>query len=561
MSGVFLFSGTSEGRTLAAWLAENKIQCTVSVATEYGRLVMEDSPYITLLEGRMNRDEMIGQLEKISPVCVVDATHPFATEVTSKIQAACEITKIPYYRVSRDLGDGDFGKQEAGGFDKKEKNAYPGEKVRVFSTMKEAAYYLEHKEGNIFLTTGSKQLGEFVKICQDTERIFTRVLPSIESLELCEKAGLSGKHVIAMQGPFSKEMNVEMIKQVQATYMVTKETGAAGGFWEKIQAAEECGCQIIILENPEKRESLTTKYTVDQVKNKLCKLLNIENKNIQKKKIERADIDCNAFQYPSDENRGDDAKQEKTQLTLVGIGMGLEDTLTIAADKALRRSEVIFGAPRLLKDVKRYGKEVVPLYKKEDILAYLKEHPQYRNVVVALSGDTGFYSGAAGFFRDSAELDRGADELDRGSAGLDRGSAGLDRGSAGLDRGSAELSAEEKIWNVRILPGISSVSYFASRLQKSWQNWTLLSAHGRFCDIASQVRQKGTCFVLMDDVAAVKKLGETLLSEFGETVSVSYGYQLSYPEEEVRTGTPKMLQEIPCEQSGLYVILIERGIR
>ena len=168
-------------------------------------------------------------------------------------------------------------------------------------------------------------------------------------------------------------------------------------------------------------------------------------------------------------------------------------------------------------------------------------------MVVALSGDTGFYSGAAGFFRDSAELDRGADDLDRGSAGL--------------DRGSAELSAEEKIWNVRILPGISSVSYFASRLQKSWQNWTLLSAHGRFCDIASQVRQKGTCFVLMDDVAAVKKLGETLLSEFGETVSVSYGYQLSYPEEEVRTGTPKMLQEIPCEQSGLYVILIERGIR
>ena len=526
MSGVFLFSGTSEGRTLAAWLAENKIQCTVSVATEYGRLVMEENPYITLLEGRMNRDEMIGQLEKISPVCVVDATHPFATEVTSKIQAACEITKIPYYRVSRDLGDGDFGKQEAGGFDKKEKNAYPGEKVRVFSTMKEAAYYLEHKEGNIFLTTGSKQLGEFVKICQDTERIFTRVLPSIESLELCEKAGLSGKHVIAMQGPFSKEMNVEMIKQVRATYMVTKETGAAGGFWEKIQAAEECGCQIIILENPEKRESLTTKYTVDQAKNELCKLLNIENKNIQKKKIERADIDCNAFQYSSDENRGDDAKQEKTQLTLVGIGMGSEDTLTIAADKALRRSEVIFGAPRLLKDVKRYGKEVVPLYKKEDILAYLKEHPQYRNVVVALSGDTGFYSGAAGFFRDSAEL-----------------------------------SAEEKFWNVRILPGISSVSYFASKLQKSWQNWTLLSAHGRFCDIASQVRQKGTCFVLMDDVAAVKKLGETLLSEFGETVSVSYGYQLSYPEEEVRTGTPKMLQEIPCEQSGLYVILIERGIR
>ncbi len=517
MKKVFLFSGTREGRFLASWLAENKIQCIVSVATEYGRLVMEENPFVRILEGRMNQSRMVEQFQKECPVCVVDATHPFATRVTEEIQAACVMTKIPYYRVSRELDvlEEHLGKQDAGSRVSNQESTHLVENARFFSTMEEAARYLRNKEGNIFLTTGSKQLGDFVKICQDTDRIFARVLPSMESLALCEKAGLTGKHVIAMQGPFSKEMNVEMIKQVQASYMVTKETGLVGGFPEKIEAAGECGCEAIILENPEKKKKDVLKYTVAQIQEELYNVLEICNV----REMCDAPEMCDTVEEKDMQESVSVPEDPNPEILLVGIGMGAEDTMTIAGDKALKQCDILFGAPRLLQDIQRYGKPMVPLYKRDEILSYLKQHPGYRRVVVALSGDTGFYSGAAAFCRDFAE--------------------------------------KEKDWNIKILPGISSVSYFASKLQKSWQNWTLLSAHGRFCDICEQVRQKQSCYVLMEDVASVKKLGETLQEEFGETVRVSYGYQLSYPEEVVCTGSPKMLQEIPDEQKGLYVVFIE----
>lgn len=71
------------------------------------------------------------------------------------------------------------------------------------------------------------------------ERLFVRVLPGTESIEICHKNGILGRQIIAMQGPFSEEMNLALLHQYQIRYMVTKESGASGGFSEKISAAEK----------------------------------------------------------------------------------------------------------------------------------------------------------------------------------------------------------------------------------------------------------------------------------------------------------------------------------
>ena len=87
------------------------------------------------------------------------------------------------------------------------------------------------------------------------DRLFVRVLPGLESLSLCEKNGICGKQIIAMQGPFSLEMNRALIRQFDIKYLVTKESGRTGGFLEKIKAAEAEGITACVIGNPEKQNS------------------------------------------------------------------------------------------------------------------------------------------------------------------------------------------------------------------------------------------------------------------------------------------------------------------
>ncbi|MDQ9832305.1 precorrin-6A/cobalt-precorrin-6A reductase, partial [Acinetobacter soli] len=69
--------------------------------------------------------------------------------------------------------------------------------------------------------------------------------------------GLEGKHLIGMQGPFSKEMNTAMIRQIQAAWMVTKESGTSGGFLEKYLAAKETECGLVVIGRPKEEEGIS----------------------------------------------------------------------------------------------------------------------------------------------------------------------------------------------------------------------------------------------------------------------------------------------------------------
>ena len=70
-------------------------------------------------------------------------------------------------------------------------------------------------------------------------------------VEACQKLGFEGNHLIAMQGPFSCQLNKALIEQFHIRYLVTKDGGAAGGFAEKVQAAAETGVQLVVLRRPE----------------------------------------------------------------------------------------------------------------------------------------------------------------------------------------------------------------------------------------------------------------------------------------------------------------------
>lgn len=265
MKKVLIYAGTTEGRELAQELARERIYCDISVATEYGRQIMDEkiSPYICILQGRMTAEQMRLKCENEQYLAVVDATHPFATEVSVNIRESLKGLDIPYFRLGREKIPGEEGERQAGERQAEERQA--GEQQaeeqnhmarKYFQNTAACVEALKKTEGKIFLTTGSKELSAFCREETIRKRLVVRVLPGMESLRECVRNGLEGRQIIAMQGPFSKEMNLAMIRQYQASVLVTKESGKTGGEDTKLAAAGEAQIPSCIILRPDEKHVL-----------------------------------------------------------------------------------------------------------------------------------------------------------------------------------------------------------------------------------------------------------------------------------------------------------------
>lgn len=235
MKQILLFGGTAEGRELALWLAEKGWQVALRVATEYGAQLIPDHPNIAVSARRLTEEEMEEQMTARPFSCVVDATHPYAVEVTENIRAAALRAGLPYRRLLRRSDRED--------------------KCRKAKDMAQAARQLEELPGNILLTTGSKELDVFARPGL-VERCFPRVLPTLDSLSRCLDLGFPPKNIICMQGPFTRAMNEATIGQYDIKVLVTKDTGGYGGFQEKAEAARRTGCALLVVERPRRETGM-----------------------------------------------------------------------------------------------------------------------------------------------------------------------------------------------------------------------------------------------------------------------------------------------------------------
>lgn len=224
---ILIFSGTTEGRRLSHLLAERGAEVTVCVATEYGCEEQGEAPGVTVLTGRRTVEGMTALLGG-RDLCI-DATHPYAVEVTRNIRLACAAAGVPCRRLLRERS----GETDALAVDSAEA----------------AAGLLADREGNILLTTGAKELPAFAGISPD--RLYPRVLPTRDSIAACEAAGVPHRNILAMQGPFSADLNEALIRQFHIAYLVTKDGGGAGGFPEKVRAAKDTGIELVLIRRPE----------------------------------------------------------------------------------------------------------------------------------------------------------------------------------------------------------------------------------------------------------------------------------------------------------------------
>ena len=235
MKRILIFSGTTEGRRITEFLDGRNVKVYVSAATEYGKECTGEHENAEVFFGRMDQKQMAEMIKEKQIDLVIDATHPFAQLVTGEIRRACEISGVQYLRCLRE-----------------EMEAVPDEADRVIwaQSVEDAVEYLQNTEGKILITTGSKELIKYTKLTEYKERCFARVLSTEQAVMESVALGFEGKHLIAMQGPFSKELNVAMLREVQAKFLLTKESGNAGGFAQKAEAAKEAGSVCVVIRRP-----------------------------------------------------------------------------------------------------------------------------------------------------------------------------------------------------------------------------------------------------------------------------------------------------------------------
>lgn len=234
---LLIFGGTSEGRKLAFLACELGFSCLITVATPYGEELMEEERGLQILQKRLNTQEMVEIIERVRPALIIDATHPYALEVSASIREACRQSKRTLIRVlreSEELAD-----------------------AREFDTVEQLCAALNENDELVFSTLGVKEAAALSQVRDYGKRIWLRVLPFKDSLEACLAAGFPAKHLICMQGPFGEDLNVAMFQHTGAKILLTKDSGSAGGFPEKIAAARRCGMKIYIWKRPLQEEGLS----------------------------------------------------------------------------------------------------------------------------------------------------------------------------------------------------------------------------------------------------------------------------------------------------------------
>ena len=238
MFKLLIFGGTTEGRLAAEFCEKSRVSCKVCVATDYGASLLPRQIKVHI--GRLDREQMARFMINGDFTHILDATHPYAKEATENIRAACESVNLPYYRLIRDRAElsGD-----------------------IVDSLDEAIDLMNKLDGNILCTLGSKNMAEMARVSGYKERVWLRVLPADEVLKKARNIGIDEGHVILGQGPFSVGQNIEHIRLCNAKILLTKESGSAGGYPEKIQAAKNSGIRLITLARP-----VENGMTLDEVK-------------------------------------------------------------------------------------------------------------------------------------------------------------------------------------------------------------------------------------------------------------------------------------------------------
>lgn len=238
---IWIIGGTKDSRDiLERLIKETDKDIIVSTATGYGGKLLEEytenngngKREIKVISERLNEEQMKDLIKENNITEIVDASHPYAINVSNSVIKVKNETGIKYIRFERKMLD------------------YGNDKVEKFDSLEEVNNYVKGLSGkNILSTLGSNNLGD-IKEMGENNNLYIRILPTTDSIKKAEDLGYLPSRIIAVQGPIDKVLNKAMLESYKIDYLITKESGATGGEQEKVEACRENGTTVLVVKRP-----------------------------------------------------------------------------------------------------------------------------------------------------------------------------------------------------------------------------------------------------------------------------------------------------------------------
>ncbi|WP_017301143.1 cobalt-precorrin-6A reductase [Nodosilinea nodulosa] len=229
---LWVIGGTGEAVELAAVLAGEQIPCLVTVTTPTARQSYRESPWLKVLVGGLDPAALEAFLTAQGVGAVLDASHPFAAEISRGAIAATQALRIPYWRYERPSLDA------------------PASQVVCRVAGLETVLTPDILQGErVLLTLGYRWLHYFIP-WQTRATLFARILPSTVALSAALEAGFTPDRLIALRPPIYADLEKALWQQWRITRVITKASGAPGGEAVKRAVAEQLSTPLYILDRP-----------------------------------------------------------------------------------------------------------------------------------------------------------------------------------------------------------------------------------------------------------------------------------------------------------------------
>lgn len=226
--------GTGEGREILAGINAYTDEIVVSTATQYGYEIYKDFKAKYFNYKPLNEEQFEQLVKDFGIKVFVDASHPYASEVSKTVINVCEKMNIDYIRYERksyftELKD--------------------NENIIFIDKYEDLENVLDSIDGNVLNTTGSNNALKIDSLNIEN-RVIHRILPSPNVISKLLDNGISIDNIIAVKGPFGIDINNGIIKEYKIKALLTKDSGEEGGIKEKVDSALLNNVKVIVVKRP-----------------------------------------------------------------------------------------------------------------------------------------------------------------------------------------------------------------------------------------------------------------------------------------------------------------------
>lgn len=231
---IWVLAGTGDSFEIIDSLVRKKLYLIVSVVTEYAEKRLAATG-VSVIKKRLEQRDMRDIINRYDIDLIIDATHPFAVNVSQNVLAVSQEMPITYWRYEREELD---------------LSIYPSKLILAVEDYQEAVTMAAQFK-RIFLTIGSNNLHYFTNGIENwRDRLMARVLPDWRFIKQAGEIGFTPANLLAIQGPFTYKLNRVLLEEYKVDVLVSKASGKTGGLDTKIAAALDLEIPVIIIKRP-----------------------------------------------------------------------------------------------------------------------------------------------------------------------------------------------------------------------------------------------------------------------------------------------------------------------